>query len=388
MIIFLTTCKNKHMNNFWIFLLLCWAGWQVWARLKQRTKPPKFNSIFDGNYIDAQAFYLHEYGTLPCKKFVKHIDVEKAYQYLSNGNAGKVMAIYQNEHYHWQQQEQVFSCAIFKMQSNMLIELGPDYAEILFDQTQYAEADQLLAQFVTLRAAEKEVDFEINIITPSGTGLDVKPLRINPTTLDIGLYYNDDFKAVHELILKRLLTPSDKGIVLLHGLPGTGKTTYLRHLVGSLNKKVLFVPAGVAENLMNPELMDLLLEYPNAVLVIEDAETVITTRKFNTASGVSTLLNISDGLLSDCLNVQIICTFNSALSTVDSALLRKGRLIATYEFGKLTVEKSRRLSAHFGFDNTIDTPMTLAEISNPQAADAISATVQVIGFRRPQLMMN
>ena len=63
------------------------------------------------------------------------------------------------------------------------------------------------------------------------------------------------------------------------------------------------------------------------------------------------------------LNVQIICTFNSPVAMVDGALLRKGRLIAQYEFGRLSVARAQRLSNHLGFDKTIDRPMTLAEIS-------------------------
>ena len=72
----------------------------------------------------------------------------------------------------------------------------------------------------------------------------------------------------------------------MHGLPGTGKTTYLRHLIGSMKKRVLFVSPGVACNLMNPEFMDLLIDNPNAVLVIEDAENVIMDRN-SAATAVS-----------------------------------------------------------------------------------------------------
>jgi hypothetical protein len=43
---------------------------------------------------------------------------------------------------------------------------------------------------------------------------------------------------------------------------------------------------------------------------------------------------------------------------VDSALMRKGRLIAKYEFGKLSIDKAQQLSNHLGFDKVITTPMT------------------------------
>ena len=105
-------------------------------------------------------------------------------------------------------------------------------------------------------------------------------------------------------------------------------------------------------------------------------------RKFSENNSVSNLLNLSDGLLSDCLNVQIICTFNSALSLVDSALLRKGRLIAKYEFGKLSVDKARKLSHHLAMQQNIKRPMTLAEITNPDETDYTAPQVNVIGFKR------
>ena len=73
---------------------------------------------------------------------------------------------------------------------------------------------------------------------------------------------------------------------------------------------------------------------------------------------------------------------------VDSALMRKGRLIAKYEFGKLGIEKSKRLSTHFGHHVKIDKPMTIAEIANPNEKAQEPSTVEVIGFRRQEVMMN
>jgi hypothetical protein len=267
-----------------------------------------------------------------------------------------------------------------------MIEIGDAYAEILFSEKNYAYANELVELFSTYRAPEKEQDFEINIITQTSSGLDLKSLDIKPTVLDIDLYYNDDFKPVDEIIRQRLAKENDKGIILLHGLPGTGKTTYLRHLIGSIKKRVLFVSPAVAGNLVNPEFIDLLIDNPNAVLIIEDAENIIMDRRFSSNSSVSNLLNISDGLLSDCLNVQIICTFNSELNMVDDALLRKGRLIAKYGFDKLGAVKAQRLSDHLGFTKDINRPMTIAEITNPDDMDVTKPSVQVLGFRREALM--
>src|SRR5664279_3735098 len=133
---------------------------------------------------------------------------------------------------------------------------------------------------------------------------------------------------------------------------------------------------------MDPVFIDLLIDNPNTVLVVEDAEKILTDRNIYNDSSVSTLLNISDGLLADCLSVQLICTFNSPLTMVDSALLRKGRLIARYEFGKLSVSKSQKLSNHLGFRTIITRPMSIAEIAGQHEKTEKIDTIEVIGFRR------
>ncbi|MEO6729700.1 MAG: AAA family ATPase [Ferruginibacter sp.] len=359
---------------------------QLLFRMKETMKRRKNDAIFDNHYIRSHAYFLQEFGKAPCSSFIDNLDVGKTFEYISSGNAGKVLTTYQSNFYNWQQKRMEFNKTIFILDKKIIIELGDDYAHVLFGSNQYDYAGNLVEIFKTYKAPEKEVAFEINIITLSNTGLELKQLEIKPTELDIDLYYNDDFKVVDEVIRTRLEKENDKGIILLHGLPGTGKTTYLRNLIGKMKKRVLFVSPSVAGNLMNPEFIDLLIDNPNSVLVIEDAENIVMDRKIDNNSSVSNLLNISDGLLSDCLNVQIICTFNSALHLVDSALLRKGRLIAKYEFNKLNAVKAQRLSDQLGFAIKIEKPMTIAEITNPGELDYMQPSVQVMGFRRETLM--
>ncbi len=125
----------------------------------------------------------------------------------------------------------------------------------------------------------------------------------------------------------------------------------------------------MANAITNPNLISVLIDNPNSIFVIEDAENIVVDREKEGNSPVSALLNISDGLLSDCLNIQVICSFNTDISKVDSALMRKGRLIAKYEFKELEIEKAKTLSQKLGFKSDFNSPMTLTSIYNQDEKD-------------------
>ncbi len=360
------------------------GGFKKALRLKAKSN----DHLFDQSFIEPKAFYIKLFNAAPSVAYIENVDTKKIFELIQNENYGKVRDLYQRIYHDWDDDEVKFSKTLFVIENKLMVKLAADWLEIYFSAKNYTMANKMLEDFKSSKAPEKEKDYEINVISLTGNQLNLKTLAIKPTPLNIDLYYNDDFKLIDALIRERLAKENDKGIVLLHGLPGTGKTTYLRYLIGSLKKKILFVSPSVAGNLMNPEFMDLLLDNPNAILVIEDAENIIMERRYSSQSSVSNLLNISDGLLSDCLNVQIVCTFNSEIGLVDSALLRKGRLIARYEFGKLSVEKANRLGRHLGLSAGFTKPITLAEITNPDDNYYEPVKTNIIGFRREVLMEN
>ena len=362
-----------------------------WLYLRSMNRIRSFRNrrsgLIERDDIYLRSFYVRRYKKIPTIHFISDLDVAKAFRQLCAWKYSRVEIIYQSNYYNWKLGRTEFTKTVFCIGESMVVELESDWAEILSsDGDRYL--DELINTLTGCKSEKQADEYNINIITAGHDGLYLKQLEINPGALDINLYYNDDFAEVDRVIRQRLMQPNDKGIVLLHGLPGTGKTTYLRHLIGSLQKKVLFVSPDVAAQLASPAFIDLLIDNPNSVLVIEDAENIIMDRKYNSNSSVSNLLNISDGLLSDCLNVQIICTFNSAVNLVDSALLRKGRLIAKYEFGKLETAKAQVLNNALGRSVSITDPMTLAEIMNPGTPDYDVPQVQVIGFRRNPVLEN
>ena len=352
--------------------------------IRQR-KVINMNNVFDDHFLDVNTIYLFLFNELPSLHFRKFIDGEKAFKAFKSTFGDRIVKTHQYRWFSKRKNRFQFDKTVVVLDNHFIVEFDDNYCEVLHnnEQPEFLEAiDQLVRQF---KEKQRREPLEMNLIVRTSEGFQLRSMEIKRTKLDLDLFYPDDFPETDELIRKRLRQKKDKGIVLLHGLPGTGKTTYLRHLIGRIKKRILFVPSDVASDMLNPDFIKLLIENPDTVLIIEDAENIIMDRKIKAGSSVSNLLNISDGLLADCLNVQMICTFNSPLTMVDSALLRKGRLIAKYEFGKLSVSKSQKLSNHLGFHTIITKPMSIAEIAGQHEKTEKNESFEVIGFRRHQI---
>ena len=197
-------------------------------------------------------------------------------------------------------------------------------------------------------------------------GYDLSPFTINSNDINISKNYNDDFEQVNSVIKTRLNTDNDKGLVLLHGKPGTGKTSYIRYLTSQINKRMIFLSPEMMSKISSPEFIGILSAYPNSIIIIEDAENIIEERVGGGSSAISNLLNLTDGLLADCLKIQLLCTFNTDVSRIDKALLRKGRMIAIYEFKDLEQKKAQQLSDSLGYKNKINKNTPLSEIFTPE----------------------
>jgi len=228
----------------------------------------------------------------------------------------------------------------------------------------------------------KEGDTSVSlVITNREGGLSIKSIILKDN--DFSLHnYNKDFEETHNYIQKSL-AKDRTGVYLFHGDPGTGKTNYIKYLAKTCSKKFIIVSSTLTHQLDSPNFLTLLLENQNCILVIEDAEKIICSREKDSYSPITSLLNLSDGFIGQAINLQIICTFNTHLSKVDSALLRKGRLIREYEFKKLDIDCAQNLLDIQEKSYKAEKAMSLAEIYN---IDELECTLQkqkgAIGFAR------
>ena len=324
-----------------------------------------------GGYINELNLFLAHFNTIPNLISEKNIDCKKANEWFVENYKSEIKHHYFIKRCYNGKKQSELDDIFYILFDDLIVDFDTNCssARFLFSNTKIEKVEAVIKEIKKFKPRKGRRLPLISLLVNTSTGIDTKFMEITKPKLNIEDNYNDDFKEIHQTIIRRLSKNNDKGLVLLHGKPGTGKTSYIRYLISSLKKNIIFLPPNMANAITNPNLISVLIDNPNSIFVIEDAENIVVDREKEGNSPVSALLNISDGLLSDCLNIQVICSFNTDISKVDSALMRKGRLIAKYEFKELEIEKAKMLSQKLGFKTDFNSPMTLTSIYNQDEKD-------------------
>jgi len=236
-----------------------------------------------------------------------------------------------------------------------------------------------LESFLTKR----EPKGHVFVLIPCTGGLRSESIGVGAVPL-LKDNYNKDTIEGYEAVVNDIKSKNPLGrLAIFDGPPGTGKTFLIRALLSDLPKvKFLLLPSNMMESLTAPELLLALMNesdsdsgcgdqcsdtttkpvapkpfgYSNdnkdektpLVLIVEDADRCLSHRATDNISAISSLLNISEGIIGNLLDIRIICTTNAEIDDIDGAIMRTGRLSARVEVGLLSVEKAKEVYARIG----------------------------------------
>lgn len=220
---------------------------------------------------------------------------------------------------------------------------------------------------------------QIAFLCESGGHLYYEHTAIPLTNIDFD-NYNSSFEKYYNAVDLWIGDKNERGISIFHGPPGTGKTTYIRHLASK--HELTYIPPDLAHSISSPAFITFLAKNPSRVFVIEDAENIIISDGDTRSSALQNLLNSSDGLLADIIKSKFILTFNTDINNVDKALLRKGRSKVIYKFELLEENVCKKLADKIGAKLHDYKNCSLADVYNSAVDTVIDITKRQakIGF--------
>ena len=181
--------------------------------------------------------------------------------------------------------------------------------------------------------------------------------------------YSKKVLTEYDYIVKDLNSSTPSGrISIFNGPPGTGKTYLVRSLLmDAPDATFVLIPPQMLSSLSGPELVPTLLSLKSnygtvdnpTVLVLEDADQCLATRKAENMDLISSLLNLGDGVFGSIFDIRIVATTNSKTVEIDPAVLRPGRLSKHIEVGSLSkIEAQKSLLKIFNGDKAATPKVT------------------------------
>ncbi len=238
---------------------------------------------------------------------------------------------------------------------------------------------EVLKQIDEVGKRKNAYDGRVNLLITTQSGAD-KIKSPTKTVIDIpdGTEITDLYPNISKEKFEQFFDPSYDGkkgrLFFIYGPPGTGKTSLFKsHYLMDIIKdqEVTFLSPSALIKVFQPDMMSFAINnLKNNILFVEDAEEILYSREADGNTAMSTLLNITDGIISEILNAKVVCTFNTDINKLDKAILRKGRLYHKEEIGFLSKSDARNLCSKINSDFVIDSnETTLAEIIHYNSAE-------------------
>jgi hypothetical protein len=238
------------------------------------------------------------------------------------------------------------------------------------------------------------------VIIQNKDELEIRNMGNGSSPLIADNYLPETLHGIDFVIKSFQKDPPGGRICILNGEPGTGKTHLIRSILSQLDCVFLIVPSNLVESLDKPNFVPLLIQTKKdwdkpIILVIEDGDTCLVPRENDNISTITSVLNLSDGIMGAMLDIKMIISTNADIQNMDKAIMRPGRLCRNIYVGPLPYEQSNRIYQRLMKNENVQLECrrsyTLAEIYDQvnnidtlQNNTYFNTNKRVVGFIQPQ----
>jgi SpoVK/Ycf46/Vps4 family AAA+-type ATPase len=237
-------------------------------------------------------------------------------------------------------------CAIFSTNGDS----GKQHVEYSFDLfSSNHEQNLQVRDFVRKLHTEAVASPEVYVLTNSGHGYSFSSIGQEDHVLEEDNYAEDVIKKYNHLVADLDTNEPCGKFSLLEGPPGTGKSYMIRGIIHKVsldsNCMCVVIPPYLTSSLSDPGLIGAFIAQKSdnkdrrIVLILEDADDCVVPRGGDNMAKISSILNTTDGIIGNLLNIRIIASTN-AIDQLDEALERNGRMCTRIHVGPPTKEKA------------------------------------------------
>lgn len=175
------------------------------------------------------------------------------------------------------------------------------------------------------------VDGQGNLVTVMET------IQGNRNVADVSKFYpNFDFTPAQ---LMKEFNESNSNVILIYGVPGTGKSNWLLEMVNARGWDDKVYLADRMDVLGHPGFPDFVRELPAGSLVLTEDSDILVGKRTEGNVSMSALLNATAGIVARDVKL-VISTNLTSTRDIDDALLRKGRCFRTLKFKTMTTAQA------------------------------------------------
>ena len=204
--------------------------------------------------------------------------------------------------------------------------------------------NKIIEDIIDLELVLDNIESKLNTAFLTEDGFEIEPVEKIELDVNIDAYYSKEtLKSINQLV--KTLKKTDKGISILYGTRGTGKTSLINHFCNKLDKKFVYIPNTMIEAFPNNDIADFLKANQDSILILDDCENILTDMYSKSNIYVSNIMQLLEGILSHSVKLNIITIFNTEKEDeICETLLNSNSLIDVINFTLLSEDESNNLS--------------------------------------------